>query len=303
MSNNASHFERHERTDFHLKTENTLKRQPKIASSETSKTFEKHNTKLKIAELRVLMFLLQYNLPFILMDALICLIKTVASDSAIAKDLRCGKGKAQYTTNDLLLEEGLAEMSDILRKNKFSLIIDETTDISTKKCLALVVRYFDNKERKVRDRFLAMLELSNFDAKSIHGTIVDFFDKNEIPLENLIGFASDNASVMTGSTGGVRTIFKKSNPYLFVMGCICHSLHLCSSAAVKCLPSYLEQMKKMFTHFLHTAQRGFWNLKSSKKLAALSCIKYYERHRLVGWLWEMLLIVFWSSGRHCHNIL
>lgn len=78
----------------------------------------------------------------------------------------------------------------------------------------------------------------------------------KIPISNLIGFASDNASVMTGSTGGVRTLLKKDNINLFVMGCTCHSLHLCSSAAAKCLPPHLEQLtKNIYAYFAHSTER------------------------------------------------
>lgn len=36
----------------------------------------------------------------------------------------------------------------------FSFIIDETTDLGTKKSLVVVVRYFDEVQNKVRDKFL-----------------------------------------------------------------------------------------------------------------------------------------------------
>lgn len=144
-------------------------------------------------------------------------------------------------------------MSEILRHNKFSLIIDETTDIGTKKCLALVVRYFDQIKGKVRDRFLSMLELRDCDATSLHKVISDLFVKYNIPLSNIVGFASDNASVMTGWKSGVRTHLKNQNLYLFVMGCICHSLHLCSSSR---LPRNLDKFtKNVYNYFAHSTKK------------------------------------------------
>lgn len=53
------------------------------------------------------MFIVQHNLPFLLIEHLVNLIKAVASDSTIVKDLKIGKGKAQYTTIDIIMKEGL----------------------------------------------------------------------------------------------------------------------------------------------------------------------------------------------------
>lgn len=143
------------------------------------------------------MFIVQHNLPFLLIEHLVNLIKAVASDSTIVKDLKIGKGKAQYTTIDIIMKEGLEVMGKILQENKFSLIIDEATDIGTNKCLALVVRYYEISTGKIRDRFLAMLEVTNGTALAMHERIISFFMQYKIPISNLIGFASDNASVMT----------------------------------------------------------------------------------------------------------
>lgn len=165
-------------------------------------------------------------------------------------------------------------MGKILQENKFSLIIDEATDIGTNKCLALVVRYYEISTGKIRDRFLAMLEVTNGTALAMHERIISFFMQYKIPISNLIGFASDNASVMTGSTGGVRTLFKKDNINLFVMGCTCHSLHLCSSAAAKCLPPHLEQLtKNIYAYFAHSTER-ILELKEIQELCKTKVPKY-----------------------------
>ena len=83
----------------------------------------------------------------------------------------------------------------------------------------MVVRYFDEQKCKVRDRFLTMIEVQ-FDAKSMHEEIIKLFHKYVIPIQNMIGFASDNASVMMGEKGGVRAYFEKPNNNLYVLGCM-----------------------------------------------------------------------------------
>lgn len=185
-------MKRHEQTAFHLRRFNALKNQPKVTNEDENRDFIKLNTQIKTAEIKIVLFLLQLNLPFLIIDHLICLIKSVASDSKIAKGLSCGRTKAAYTTSDVLRKEAMIQMSEVLRFNKFSIIIDETTDVATFKCLAVVARYFDRNIGKVRDRFVTLIELTQFDAKSMFETLTVFFRKIDVPLTNIIGIATDN---------------------------------------------------------------------------------------------------------------
>lgn len=44
---------------------------------------------------------------------------------------------------------------------------------------------------------------------------------------------------------------------IFVLGCVCHSFHLCSSEAAKKLPSYLEDLVRgVYNYFAHSSKRG-----------------------------------------------
>lgn len=61
----------------------------------------------------------------------------------------------------------------------------------------------------------------------------------------MIGYAADNAAVMMGNIGGLKR--KRTVPNLFVMGCICHSLRLCSSNACLILPRTVEDPQTHFT--------------------------------------------------------
>lgn len=166
-------------------------------------------------------------------------------------------------------------MRAVLESTKFSLIIDETTDISTEKSLALVVRYYDEKTMSVRDRFFGLLKLEDCTAEAIFNAICNYITKNDIPINNLIGLAADNASVMIGKHIGVQARFKELLPHLFVLGCKCHSFHLCASAAANKLPRSLEEfIRNIYNYFSNSSKRLeklkqyqiFVNLKPHKML-------------------------------------
>ena len=109
-------------------------------------------------------------------------------------------------------------------------------------CLShkFLVRYFDEDKRKVTDSLLGMTEVENATAEGLDKCVKDLFHENDIPLSNIIGFASDNCSTMLGANKGVQALLKKDVPSVFVLGCVCHSLALRCSEACKHLPSWLE---------------------------------------------------------------
>ncbi|KAL7725542.1 hypothetical protein ACLKA6_013897 [Drosophila palustris] len=62
-------------------------------------------------------------------------------DSKIAKDIKCGRTKATQLTKELGSKSSQSIVND-LKSTKFSLIVEQTTDVSNRKALVLVARYF-----------------------------------------------------------------------------------------------------------------------------------------------------------------
>nr|WP_253308757.1 hAT transposon family protein [Rickettsia endosymbiont of Ceutorhynchus assimilis] len=249
-------IKRHQASEIHKKNIRKVQNTPKIDSVIFDESTLKKHQLVKQAELKICAFLHEHNLPFLLADHLSKFIPSICPDSDIAKQINCSRTKATYITNDCLSVEQLEEISSILQKNKFSLIIDETTDISTQKSLALVVRYYDETLKKVRDSFFGLLKLDSSNAKSIFLGVQNYLTKCKVPLENLIGFAADNASVMQGNRTGVQARFKEVLPNIYTLGCVCHSVHLCASAAANKLPRSVEDfVRNIYNYFSNSSKR------------------------------------------------
>lgn len=61
---------------------------------------------------------------------------------------------------------------------------------------------------------------------------------------------------MIGNKGGVNAYLKTKNPNLYIMGCLCHSLHLCSAAASTKLPPHLKiLLRNIYSYFSHSTKR------------------------------------------------
>ncbi|CAH1099559.1 unnamed protein product [Psylliodes chrysocephalus] len=214
------------------------------------------NTDLQIkeAELKMCCYMCEHNLSFLLIDTLPLLNKNIYPDSLIASGVNMKRKKVTGLIVEVLAPYFKKQILLDLRKNNFSIIIDETTDVGTKKCLALVVRYWN--EGTVKDRFLELLEIKQCTAEAIFNCIREFFDSNNIPLKNIIGLAADNASTMMGHLSGVQKRFRDIVPHIYVQGCTCHSLHLCTSSAAKKLPNTVEQFTRdIYSYFSNSNKR------------------------------------------------
>lgn len=123
--------------------------------------------------------------------------------------------KATAIENDIVGPYAREDIANELRSTCFSIIIDEGTDISMKKCLVLIVRYIPVGKHSVVDRFFGLLEVVDGTAKGLYDAIVNYFKNLKVPTTNMIGLATDNASVMRGKHNSVKQKFQGSNKHLF----------------------------------------------------------------------------------------
>lgn len=104
-------------------------------------------------------------------------------------------------------------------------MIDERTDISTKKSSAIVVRYFVTALRRITiELFQGHVEKAT--ALVIFDAVESAFNRRSIPFGNVIGFGSDGCNTMMGDNNSVRTRFEASCPDIYVSKCFCHSIHI-----------------------------------------------------------------------------
>ncbi|KAJ8933660.1 hypothetical protein NQ314_013872 [Rhamnusium bicolor] len=138
------------------------------------------------------------------------------------------------------------------------LLVHESTDISTTKTACIVVRYFDEELGKITTSLWEYIptiqervDMENQGtAEHLYQLLIDTFLRNKISLSNIIGFASDGCNMMMGQHNSVASRFRISCPGIIIFKCICHSLHICSSLACKCLPRTCEDLaRNIYTFF------------------------------------------------------
>ncbi|KAJ8943846.1 hypothetical protein NQ314_009613 [Rhamnusium bicolor] len=227
-----------------------------------------------MAELKAVSFIMEHNLPISLLDHLTPLCKSMFPDSNIARKMLCGRTKGSGIIFNVFKQQSFENIVLHLKKYPFSLIVDETTDVSVAKSLAIVARYCKD-DCLVNSIFFSFLHVKSAKAEDVASAISTLITSNDIPAKDFLEFGADNASVMMGRIGGVGARLKELNHNLFVMGCVYHSFNLCSSKASEKLPRSVEE-------FVRDVSNYFSN--SAKRIEAFEEFQEYSqtaRHRLL----------------------
>lgn len=157
-----------------------------------------------------------------------------AGDQSLKQHLEDGKKNATYTSphiqNDIIQLCGMVIKDYILKDAKeasaYSLMADESQDISGKEQLSIGIRFFDEIRQVIREEFLGFVELDAMDAKTIALTIDNFIIDSGLDPKKFIGQGYDGCATMSGKDNGVQSILRKKYTHALYFHCASHKLNL-----------------------------------------------------------------------------
>jgi hypothetical protein len=103
-------------------------------------------------------------------------------------------------------------------------------------------------------------------AQHLYDVIIETFVKKDIPLKNIVGFASDGCNVMMGEHNSVASRLRNECPGIVVLKCICHSLYICSSQACKMLLRTCEDLARNIYNFFKVCMLICFNFQMFKPI-------------------------------------
>lgn len=134
----------------------------------------------------------------------------------------------------------LKELIDDIGSEDFSIILDESTDISTVKYMAYCVKYFSKRLNNIVTNFFGFNKVATATANDLYNNFTTFIAQVGLNLEHFIAIGTDGASNLCGVNHSLYTLLKEKIPNLQLIRCSCHSLNLCAAKACTELPSNLE---------------------------------------------------------------
>ena len=189
------------------------------------------------AEIKLTAMLASRNLAFLLTDFSTPLMKQVFEDSSIAKNMSLNRHRAAQIIREVLGPAHKERLKEILKKKVFSVIIDESTDISCESKMVVVVRYEDPDLKKICESVwdLILIYESEYDlanAGQLFFKLIRSFTDQDIPVNHIISFLADSCSVMFGSSHSLSTRLNDLLQNILLIKCNCHLEHLCARDAV-----------------------------------------------------------------------
>jgi len=178
----------------------------------------------------------------------------------------------------------------------FSVLIDETTDVSAVKQMMVCLRYVDTSYWIIREDFVGFVEMNLITGLAIKMQFLINLKEIGLDINNLRGQEYDGGTNMSEKNNGAQALIQKDQNLAFYTHCFRHSLNLCLSKACNVLfiKNIMGIVSCVATYFCASAKRAD-KLKSiieagvsdnsehgkKMKLKKLCEIRWVERHNVL----------------------
>lgn len=179
-------------------------------------------------------------------------------DEIVKKKIADLPGNAKYTHHDIqneiiniMANMIKVEISDEIKNaDHFSLLVDETKDVSKTEQISIVARYLHNDD--ICESFLGFTSADGLDAQSLLKKIKETLSKCNIDKNICIGQCYDGAAVMSGCSNGVQEKFREEVPQAIYIHCFAHRLNLALVDCVHGIQSvaeFFETVQRLYNFF------------------------------------------------------
>ena len=124
---------------------------------------------------------------------------------------------------DVFFQKHIVE--EVKEARFFSLLADETTDVSVKEQLTICLRYV--RDDSICERFFAFPEATDLTGAGLAAQLLAILTDAGIPFSGLVGQGYDGAAAMSGHKSGVQKHIREKCPAAMYVHCKSHCLNLC----------------------------------------------------------------------------
>jgi len=162
----------------------------------------------KSVEIRYAAFIAEKNIPHQTAKEILNLFQQIGQDPNVLKNMSM---KCKNIISNVLCPVETECVVNSIQNTKFSIFIDETSDISNQKWMTFLVRYIDHKSLDVRSQLLKLIHLDARDCspEKLFNAFQSEMYKLQIPYLNIAALSCDNVSVM-GKYSSFKTKLEKN---------------------------------------------------------------------------------------------
>jgi len=228
-------------------------------------------------------------------------LENVFTDSTIAKDMTLNRTKCTSIVKNVIANVESAESLNNLRRLPFSILVDESTDITDHKFMCALVRYMSPTTGRVRTELLELISLDATDcsAEKIYNAFKNCLVSKSIPLTNILGLASDGANVMVGKNNSFFSHLTNDVPSAILIRRLCHSSALVAGKACEKLPRGPEELLRSISTYCSgsakrcsqlTEMQEYFHMER-KKILKLASTRWLSMHQCVSRILEYWVVL------------
>lgn len=117
-------------------------------------------------------------------------------------------------------------VKNIKKAEIFSIMIDETQDLSRHEQVSFIVRFVDDS-LQIHEHLLGFYKTNHNNSETLTNLIKYVLSENGLNIKNFRGQCYDGAAAMRGSYSGVQARIREENPLALYVHCYAHILNLC----------------------------------------------------------------------------
>ncbi|XP_019202536.1 protein ZBED8-like [Oreochromis niloticus] len=191
---------------------------------------------------------------------------------------------------------------------KFSLQLDESTDVANLSQLTVFVRYV--KDDMIKEDFLFCKPLTTTTkAADVKKLVDDFFRDNNLSWDMVSAVCTDGAPVMLGRNSGFGALVKADAPHIIVTHCILHRHALATKTLPPKMAEVLKTVVECVNYVRNSAMRHRIFSELCKEVGSEfevllyhSNVRWLSRGQVLNRVFAMRveLALFLQEHQHCH---
>ncbi|XP_075076507.1 uncharacterized protein LOC142163151 [Nicotiana tabacum] len=149
-------------------------------------------------------------------------------DDAFKKAPKNNQLTSPYIQKDIITAYKMKTIKSIIKDindDHFSILVDESRDVSCKEQMAIVLRYVDRRG-SVMERFMGIVHVRDTTALSLRNEIVSLLTKHSLSPSSIRGQCYDGASNIQGDLNGLKILMQKESRGAHSIHCFAHQLQL-----------------------------------------------------------------------------
>ncbi len=138
----------------------------------------------------------------------------------------------------------------------FSILLDETTDVSHIEQVCFVVRYVH--DMTIKERFIQLCDVQSTTGEQLENLVMNLLKENQLKVEDIHGQCYDGAANMSGPYKGLQSRIQKQNEKALYVHCHAHSLNLVLVESAKSsihFVSFFTIVEKLYTFIANSTKR------------------------------------------------